>query len=232
MPSRGLKIGIAALTAFASLLLIGALLTVYFMPRQGSATVGVMGESELVEPGSVPIGGSFTLVDHTGEAVTQADFEGKYLLVFFGFTYCPDICPTTLSEIAKTMDMLGDEAGAVQPLFISVDPERDTPEVLAEYVAAFHPTITGLTGTPEQTAAVANAYRLYYEKTSAEKEAGGAAGAEGGGSYTVSHQGNTYLMSPEGEYLRHFSYGTPPEEMTASIRRAIDEFGASRTEGA
>ena len=107
-----------------------------------------------------------------------------------------------------------------------------TPEVLAEYVAAFHPAIIGLTGTPEQTDAVANAYRLYYEKTSAEGEANSSSGADDDGSYTVNHQGNTYLMSPEGEYLRHFSYGTPPEDMAASIRRAIDEFGAPTTEGA
>ncbi|MCK5932209.1 MULTISPECIES: SCO family protein [Aurantimonadaceae] len=232
MPNRRLKIAIAAVSGVASLLLIGAILTVYLAPKQGFATVGTTGESEFVKPGSVPIGGSFTLVDHTGQAVTQDDFEGKYLLVFFGFTYCPDICPTTLGEIAKTMDLLGDDAGAVQPLFISVDPERDTPEVLAEYVAAFHPAIIGLTGTPEQTDAVANAYRLYYEKTSAEGEANSSSGADDDGSYTVNHQGNTYLMSPEGEYLRHFSYGTPPEDMAASIRRAIDEFGAPTTEGA
>ena len=183
--------------------------------------------SEFVEPGSVPIGGPFSLTDHTGKTVTDKDFEGKYLLVFFGFTYCPDICPTTLSEIARTMDLLGDEAGAVQPLFITVDPERDTPEIMAEYVAAFHPAIIGLTGTLDQTAAVAKAYRLYYEKAPAEE---GQAIADSG-NYTVNHQGNTYLMNPEGEYLRHFSYGTPPKEMAASIGRAIDKFGIPGTEG-
>ena len=183
--------------------------------------------SEFVEPGSVPIGGPFSLTDHTGKTVTDKDFEGKYLLVFFGFTYCPDICPTTLSEIARTMDLLGDEAGAVQPLFITVDPERDTPEIMAEYVAAFHPAIIGLTGTLDQTAAVAKAYRLYYEKAPAEE----VQAIADSGNYTVNHQGYTYLMNREGEYLRHFSYGTPPEDMAASIERAIDKFGAPGAKG-
>src|SRR3546814_15123737 len=89
------------------------------------------------EPGTVPIGGPFTLVDHQGRTVTEQDFGNRYLLVFFGFSHCPDICPTTLADIAGTLDMLGGVADAVQPLFVSLDPERDTPERLAEYVAAF-----------------------------------------------------------------------------------------------
>ncbi|MFC0209957.1 SCO family protein [Chelativorans intermedius] len=193
----------------------GAFVTAYFMREPAPALSMSNGQSEFVEPGSVPIGGPFTLVDHTGQAVTQADFRGNYLLVFFGFTHCPDICPTSLAEIAQTMDLLAEDADAVRPLFISVDPERDTPEVLAEYVTAFHPRLVGLTGTPEQIAAVAQEYRTWYEKQP----------VEGSDDYMVSHQSNTYLMSPQGEYLTHFSYGTPPKEMAETIRNALVRFG-------
>lgn len=222
---KNLQIGAITLVGVVFLVLAGVAISLAL--RQQPTAVDPSQNSEFVEPGSVPIGGPFSLADHTGKTVTDKDFEGEYLLVFFGFTYCPDICPTTLSEIARTMDLLGDEAGAVQPLFITVDPERDTPEIMAEYVAAFHPAIIGLTGTLDQTAAVAKAYRLYYEKAPAEE---GQTIADSGG-YTVNHQGNTYLMNPEGEYLRHFSYGTPPEEMASSIGRAIDKFGVPGTEG-
>lgn len=185
------------------------------------------------EPGTVPIGGPFTLMDHQGRTVTEQDFDNRYLLVFFGFSHCPDICPTTLADIAGTLDMLGGDADAVQPLFVSLDPERDTPKRLAEYVAAFHPRIVGLTGTPEQIAAVAGKYRVFYEKIGSEQYFD--EDSEGGDAdaiktpieedYMISHQGNTYLMSPDSEYLAHFSYGTKPEEMAETIKAAIAEFG-------
>lgn len=222
---KSLQIGAIAIVGVVCLLLGAAAVSLAL--KQGSSAADPTQNREFVDPGSVPIGGPFRLTDHTGNTVTDMDFEGKYLLVFFGFTYCPDICPTTLSEIARTMDLLGDQSGAVQPLFITVDPERDTPEIMAEYVAAFHPAIIGLTGTLDQTAAIAKAYRLYYEKAPAEERQAMA----DSGDYTVNHQGNTYLMNPEGEYLRHFSYGTPPEEMAESIGRAIEEFGIPDTEG-
>jgi protein SCO1/2 len=188
------------------------------------------------EPGTVPIGGPFTLVDHQGRTVTEQDFGNRYLLVFFGFSHCPDICPTTLADIAGTLEMLGDDADAVQPLFISLDPERDTPERLAEYVAAFDPRIVGLTGTPEQIAAVAGEYRTFYEKIASEQyfdensKGGNTEDAEAikkplEEDYMISHQGNTYLMSPDSGYLAHFSYGTRPEAMAETIRAAIAEFG-------
>ncbi|MER3353344.1 MAG: SCO family protein [Hoeflea sp. D1-CHI-28] len=185
--------------------------------RERSPQVAGTGSADktFAEPGSVPVGGPFTLVDHTGQTVTEADYRGKYLLVFFGFTYCPDVCPTTLAEMARTMDLLGEDAKAVQPLFISVDPERDKPETMAEYVKAFHPSIVGLTGTPEQIAEVAEEYRTAYEKQPIE-------GRDG---YTMAHQANTYLMSPSSEYLTHFSYGTKPAEMAETIRKAIARFG-------
>jgi len=218
--------GILLVTAVAGLYLTG----------DKSAEVATNGPKEetFAEPGSVPIGGPFTLTDHTGKTITDKDFRGKYLLVFFGFTHCPDVCPTTLNEIALTLDRLGSEASAVLPLFISVDPERDTPSSMAEYVNAFHPKIVGLTGSKEQIAAVTKEFRVYYEKISAAKYYG--TGSNGGDTkegaekpleddYMISHQGNTYLMSPKGEYLTHFAYGTKPEEMAETIRKAIERFG-------
>lgn len=206
--------------ALIVLVLVGALafagaFIAAHLTRDTAPAVASADREEFVEPGSVPIGGPFTLVDHTGRVVTEADFRGQYLLVFFGFTNCPDICPTTLGEIARALDLLGPEAAAVQPLFISVDPERDTPEAMAEYVQAFHPSIVGLTGTAEQITAVANEYRTAYEHQP----------IKGSNDYTVFHQANTYLMSPNGEYLTHFSYGTKPEKMAEIIRKAIKQFG-------
>lgn len=202
------------------LALAGALIAAHLTRDPGPAIVASADGADFVEPGSVPIGGPFTLIDHTGRTVTEADFRGRYLLVFFGFTHCPDVCPTTLGEIVRTMDLLREDAATVQPLFISVDPKRDTPAAMAEYVKAFHPSIVGLTGTPEQIAAVAKEYRTAYEKQP----------IEGRDDYTVTHQANTYLMSPEGEYLTHFSYGTPPEEMAQTVRKAIAKYG-DPTEG-
>ncbi len=211
---------------------IAAALGGLYLTRGENSQVAITAPADrtFAEPGQVPIGGQFTLVDHAGRTVTESDFGGRYLLVFFGFSNCPDVCPTTLADIARALDLLGADADAVQPLFVSLDPERDTPERLAEYVKAFHPKIIGLTGAPEQIAAVAKEYRAFYEKVSAASyygsESGGAEGKrELGDDYLISHQGNTYLMSPASEYLTHFTYGMEPEEMAKTVREAIVKFG-------
>lgn len=167
------------------------------------------------------IGGPFELVDDTGKAVTDEDFRGDFLLVFFGFTHCPDVCPTTLGEIAATLDRLGPQAGRVQPLFISVDPARDTPAGLREYIKAFDPRIVGLTGTPEQIKAVTKDYGVYYAKADGSDGSGGTSD----GTYSVNHSSITYLMGPDGAYLRTFSYGTSPEKMAEAIAAQIAESG-------
>jgi protein SCO1/2 len=164
--------------------------------------------------GAALVGGPFELVDHTGRSVTQAAYAGDYLLVFFGFTFCPHICPMTLGRISVALDALGEGVERVRPLFISVDPERDTPEVLAAYVEAFHPRIAGLTGSAEQIKAVAKAYRVFYRRVEEE-----GAGAE---DYMMDHSTIVYLMGPNGRYLRHFSNGTNPETMAASIRDELE----------
>ena len=138
------------------------------------------------------IGGPFTLTDGNGKQVTDQDFRGKYMLVFFGFTFCPDICPTTLNTVSDALDRLGPKADKIAPLFITVDPKRDTPAVVKQYAAAFGPRIVGLTGTPEQIKAVAKAYRVYY----AEHRTG-----EGPGDYSMDHSSVMYLMGPDGTFV-------------------------------
>jgi len=172
------------------------------------------------ETGKALIGGPFTLVNHKGETVTQADFIGKHMLVFFGFTHCPDVCPSKLSQISAVLDRLGPLAEEVAPVFISVDPERDTPERMAEYVSNFGERIVGLTGTPEQIKRVAKAFRVYYAKVEIENSATG---------YLVDHSAFTYLMDENGEYVTHFAYGDSIETMTDRLRRELaDDRTAAR----
>ncbi|WP_376089725.1 SCO family protein [Roseomonas sp. CCTCC AB2023176] len=162
-------------------------------------------------PGGVSLGGPFALTDHTGRAVTDADYRGSFLLVFFGFTFCPDVCPTELQTVAAAMDLLGPQAARVRPLFITVDPARDTPAKLAEYVALFHPAITGLTGTPEQVAAVARAYRVYYARAT----------PAGASEYLMDHSAFTYLMGPDGTLRTIFRPGVPAEEIAGALRAQL-----------
>jgi cytochrome oxidase Cu insertion factor (SCO1/SenC/PrrC family) len=170
-------------------------------------------ESWLAAPepaqGKALIESEFSLVDHTGKPVADEDFEGKWQLVFFGFTSCPDVCPTTLIEVSAVLEELGDHAQQVTPLFISVDPERDTPEVMAEYVANFDPRIVGLTGSPEQIKQAAQAFRAYYAKVEQENQPDG---------YMMDHSAFLYLMDPEGEYATHFSPSDEPATVAQEIR--------------
>ena len=154
----------------------------------------------------------FELTDQTGTVRTDEEFTGRWLLVFFGFANCPDICPTTLAEVAAVMDGLGSDAVHVQPLFISIDPERDTPESLAEYVPAFSPTIIGLTGTPEQIGRTSRTFHIYYEKI---EEASAPDG------YTMGHSSQLFLFSPQAGFVTSWSYGTPAEEVLADLRKRI-----------
>lgn len=158
-------------------------------------------------PPGVALGGPFSLTDHTGRAVTDRDFRGKSLLVFFGFTQCPDVCPTELQVVAEVLEKLGPRAGQVAPLFVTVDPERDTPAVLAQYVALFDPRITGLTGTPEQIAQMARAYHVFYAKVT----------PPGASTYTMDHSALLYLMGPDGGFRAVFRHGTPAAEIARAV---------------
>lgn len=164
------------------------------------------------EVGRASVRSDFSLVDHSGKAVAGEDFRGKWLLVFFGFTYCPDVCPTTLNEIAEVMERLGEEAAKVQPLFITIDPERDTPERMAEYVAAFDPRIVGLTGTPEQVKAAAESFRVYYAKAMDATVPDG---------YLMDHSTALYFMNPDGEFEAFFSFRDDVEEIVSGVRQRL-----------
>lgn len=155
------------------------------------------------------IGGPFELRDQQGRAVNQGSFDEKWLLVFFGFTRCADICPTTLMHVAKVLDGLGEQSAWLQPLFISLDPERDTPEVLAAYTGFFDERILGLTGTAEQIRQVADAYAVYFKKVPM------------GDTYMLDHSGSIYLMSPQGELVSLISLQTPTADMVRTISTAL-----------
>lgn len=158
--------------------------------------------------GQEPIGGPFELVDHTGALRTDADYRGRLALIYFGYTHCPDVCPTDLQAMASTLDLLGDAAAAVQPLFITIDPERDTPSHLANYVPLFHPRLVGLTGEASAIRQVARAYKVYYAKVILPDSS----------DYAMDHSAFIYLVDAAGRYLGFFPPGTSPERMATIIR--------------
>ncbi|MBO6633981.1 SCO family protein [Parvibaculum sp.] len=164
-------------------------------------------------PAAASVGGPFTLVNHDGETVTDEDFRGKYMLIYFGFTFCPDVCPTELGVMSSAVNALGDEAEKVQPIFITVDPERDTPDVMARYVELFHPRLVGLTGTPEQIDKVAKAYHVFYRKVTDESSSE---------DYTMDHSSIVFLMGPNGDYLKLFPPQTSPDKMAETISTHIE----------
>lgn len=190
-------------------LAIGGLAAVAVFPE---AREKVFGQSGPTTTGKALIGGPFTLIDQNGKKVTDQDFRGRSMLVFFGFTHCPDICPAGLQLISAALAKLGSKAANVTPIFISVDPQRDTPETLATYVKNFDDRIVGLTGTPEEVAAVARAYRVFYEKTPNETNP-----AE----YGMNHTSIIYLMGPDGTYVAHFTPMTSVDQMVEKLDKVL-----------
>lgn len=163
------------------------------------------------DSGTAAIGGPFELVDQTGKTVTDADFKGKLMLVYFGYTYCPDACPTALGVMAAAIGKLDVAGERVAPILISIDPERDTPEALKDYVGNFHPRLVGLTGSAEQVAKAAKAYRAFYQKQS------GAGGAD----YLMDHSTLIYLMGAEGQFLTFFGPQVTPDEVAEVLRKYL-----------
>ena len=168
---------------------------------------------EVATTGTALIGGPFTLVGRDGKPVTDRAFRGKYMLVFFGFTHCPDICPAELQVLSAALDELGPKANEIIPIFITLDPERDTPPVVTGYVMNFSPRFVGLTGSPEQISEAAKAYRVTYSKFQEE-------GAKPD-DYTIDHVALVYLMGKDGKFLTHFDYGTPAAKMAETLRRYL-----------
>ncbi|GBE43465.1 hypothetical protein BMS3Bbin10_01542 [bacterium BMS3Bbin10] len=169
-------------------------------------------EKPQVLSGKALIGGTFTLTDHTGRRVSEKDFAGRFMLIYFGYTFCPDVCPAELQVMSAALDQLGDKAKNVTPVFITIDPERDTVKQMASYVTNFHERLVGLTGTAEEIRAAAKAYRVYYAK--AKDDASST-------DYMMEHSSIVFLMSPKGEYLAHFTYGTGVDKMAAGIAKFL-----------
>lgn len=190
-----------ALAAALALVLLGGAVWLAF-PRGGGTGV--------TSSGSALIGGDFTLTDQNGATVTMADLKGKPTIMFFGFTHCPDICPTTLFEMSQVLAELGDDADKVNAIFVSVDPERDTPEVLSDYLQAFDPHIRALTGTPEEIAGMARAYRVYYKKVPLDS-----------GGYTMDHTALVYLFDEDHEFVAPLRLKQDPEQAAAPVRELL-----------
>ncbi len=156
------------------------------------------------------VGGPFTLTDQAGRQRSDTEFRGKLMIVYFGYTYCPDVCPTDLMAITQALDALGPPAEGIQPVFITIDPERDT-KLLADYVAAFHHSLVGLTGSPEEIRKVANSYKAFYAKVQGERS----------GEYWIDHAGVIYLMGRNGQYLGFMPPQTGPERLTEILRKHL-----------
>lgn len=177
-------------------------------------------------------GGPFSLIDQDGKRRTDTDFRGKYMLIFFGYTYCPDICPTMLAVEAEALDKLGARASDIVPIFISVDPKRDTPGRLKSYLSAFdakppstRSDFVGLTGSDEEIAKAANAYRVYYRAHLDGQ-------TEDGANYSVDHTSEAYLMSPRGKFVAYYSDGISSDEMAADLGKNTPPALPTRSSGA
>lgn len=197
--------------AAAGIAILVAMLSPVSRAEDDAAPVTAAESMDAAMWGKGTIGGPFTLIDHTGRTRTDADFRGKTLVVYFGYSYCPDVCPTDLQSIATAIDMLGGAGENVQPLFVTVDPERDTPAHLADYVPLFHPRLVGLTGTAEAIRAAAAAYKVYFARYDPPK----------GGDYAVDHSGFIYVVDRDGRYVGFAPPNTPPERLAAILRGAV-----------
>jgi cytochrome oxidase Cu insertion factor (SCO1/SenC/PrrC family) len=187
---------------------------VVFSAAHAANEVAEPSATELIEgllSGRVLVGGPFELTDQTGRRRSDADFHGKLVVLYFGYTNCPDVCPTELQSISLALDQLGAAAEAVQPVFITVDPERDTPARLADFVRAFHPRLIGLTGSVAEIRKTAIAYRTFFAKSSGATP----------GEYSVDHTGFIYLIGKDGQYLGFLPPGLAPEEIADAIRTRL-----------
>ena len=204
MPRRSILLFAGACIAIAAALAIVTVVVVSGRDRVGPG-------AEVTSSGQPLVGGDFQLVNQDGQTVDQTLLNGKWSLVFFGFTYCPEFCPTTLAEMAVVQQRLGEKAKDLQIVFVSVDPQRDTPQALKDYLSSdgFPKETIGLTGTPEQVATAAKAYRAFYQKV-----------GEGEG-YTMNHSLTVYLMGPDGKFRTAVAYGLGPDKATKIIEDAM-----------
>ena len=179
------------------------------IPRTPTSQSAIVGKA--IRTGTPAIGGPFTLVSTSGESVTDQNFRGKWLLIFFGYTSCPDLCPMALANVSAALEKFGPDTSLLQPLFITVDPERDTPEHLKEYLPLFHPRLIGLTGETSAIRVAADAYKVYYTKVPNKQ----------GENYTVDHTAFIYLMGADGSYVGFFPPGTSPDRIAETLRKEL-----------
>ena len=201
MSPRSIGLAFAALVAGALL----AFVAVTGMNRQGGLPSPTI-------TGTALVGGPFSLIDQTGKHVTEKDFLGRYTLVYFGFTNCPDICPAGLQVMSAAIDKLGTKGASITPVFITLDAQRDTPEKLAGYVKSFHPRLVGLSGTAENLASAAKAYRVYSQKVEDDKSPG---------NYSYDHAAIFYLMGKDGVFITHIPHTTDVDELVRTLSAAI-----------
>ncbi len=190
-----------------------AIAAICLLLAAGLATCALMQRGNpLSGTGTALVGGPFTLVNQQGVTVTEKTFLGRPMLLFFGFTYCPDICPTELQVMTAALQQLGDKGRDIQPIFVSIDPARDTPQQLSDYMSNFGETWTGLTGSDEQVAAMARAYKVFYAKVEKPDAPDG---------YTMDHSSIIYLMAADGKFLKHFTYSTDAKALAEGIASAL-----------
>jgi protein SCO1/2 len=200
MASRASHI-LVVLSAFLAGLVIFLAVFLYASGQFGGGAGG---------PGPSAIGGPFKLIDQNGKPITDADLKGRPFLVFFGYTHCPDVCPTTLFELSQVMQALGPDADRTGGLFITVDPERDTPAAMKDYLSSFDPHLRGATGDAAAVDAVEKAYRVYAKKVPAEN-----------GDYSMDHTALVYLMDKQGRFVAPFKLNRKPEDAAAELRRYL-----------
>jgi len=175
----------------------------------------VPGLGRTVSTGVPQVGGPFRLTDHTGKTVTDQDYRGRYMLIYFGYSFCPDVCPTTLGVMAEALQKLGSDNRRVVPIFITIDPERDTPKVLADYMKAFGPQFIGLTGSPATITEVEKEYRVYAVKRPLDPSKGNAGG------YGMDHSSVLYLMGPNGKLVSFYDEAISPDDLAKDLRAKI-----------
>jgi protein SCO1/2 len=188
-----------------------ALAAVLMVISQAWAETAATNAEEPVQSGIIP---RYLLMNDRGQAVSDQDFPGRFQLISFGYTFCPDVCPTTLAEMSLILDKLGKKSRRMQALFVTLDPERDTPEVLRNYTAYFNSRIMGLSGSPELVRRAADNFKVRYEK---HWEPGAAKDK-----YSVDHSAGMYLLGPDGRFLAKFAYATPPDQIAERILHLID----------
>ncbi len=211
---RKVRLALWFLVATAAAVL-AAQLVVRYMDQSGAPPAEAERERTAREVAQEAVTGEFSLTDHRGNAVTDGDFSGSWPLIFFGYTHCPDVCPPTLAVVGLVLDLLGEDAATLQPLFITVDPARDTPEIMADYVAAFHERIIGLTGSATQIAAAAQSHRAYYAKVLGDEASMD--------NYAMDHSAYLYLMDPDGVYAGVFAPTDTADDIAARIRGFMNE---------